>query len=103
MDTTSEFGRDPRDTINSHIEVLNSPRELKYNPTRKNVPSLFPVTDCKDTGNFSKFVTQEPYDRSVHIQQDMANKLSPFVTRKASLQPNSNTIKKYADLTKDMN
>jgi len=76
---------------------------MKYDPNRRQLPSYFPVTDSKDTRNFSKFVTQEPYDRSVHMNMDMANKLSPFVTRKASHQPDSNTIKKYADLANDLN
>ena len=95
MDTTSDFARDPREKIITNVQALNSPRDLAYCPNRKSIPSYFPVTDSKDTRNFSKFVTQEPFDRSMHLNLDMANKLSPFVTRKASHQPNTNTIKKY--------
>ena len=67
MDTTSEFARDPRETISNNVKALNSPRDLAYCPTRNAVPSYFPVTDSKDTRNFSKFVTQEPFDRSIHL------------------------------------
>jgi hypothetical protein len=90
--------------LNKLIQGANSTRNYGYAPFRKNEPGTFFVQNMQDTTNFAKFNSIEPYDRKVHLSEDMSAKVSPFKNKKPfSKMLQSCDVKLAQDVIKDLN
>ena len=57
-----------------------------------------------DTRNFSKFNSTEPFDRKIHLSEDMSGMISPFKNKKPfSKMLQSCDVKPAQDVIKDLN
>jgi len=56
----------------------------QFSTTRAHHRAPYPVTNTMiEKDNFAKFIKLEPIDRKMHLNEDMAHKLSPFKNRVA--------------------
>ena len=53
-----------------------------YSPSRKNMPPDFPIQPKPDKKNAAKRAKAEPFNRILHLTEDVADKVSPYMTKK---------------------